>query len=1036
MEYQQFLLLLLFSFFQTHLYSGMCQMGDLDSTTDKEALLSFKLQVNDPRNALSGWTPNSSHCNWLGVSCSGNGSRVESLQLDRLGLAGTLVPSLSNLTFLQTLNLSHNLFHGQFQLHFGRLSLLQHIDLRNNSINGTVPASLSDCHNLETLRLSGNRFSGNIPSELGNLQRLRILEISVNNLTGSIPSSFRNLSSLSVLALARNKLVGEISREFGHLRNLQRIQLSENNLTGQIPYSIFNMTSLVYLSVTQNNLSGNLPDDIGQALPNLRELYLATNRIEGIIPASLSNASNIVSLDLSRNRFHGPIPLLGYMKKLFRLDLGSNSLSSTTAQNFQFIDSLANCAQLEYLMINSNRLSGEFPSVANLSSNMQHFCISDNLLNGSFPQGIEKFQNLISFSIEENSFTGEIPKSISTLRNVQGFLVHENMFSGEIPEIFANFTRVSVIIMGNNQFSGKIPTTLGECQKLQTLDLSWNRLNGSIPNGIFRLSDLGYLILVHNMLWGPLPSEVGNLKMLEVMDVSQNKLFGNLTSSISGCSSLLYLNMSSNNISGEIPNSLGNLISLEVLDLSSNNLSGRIPQDLENLQSLQMLNLSFNHLEGEVPTGKVFLNLSLFSIQGNNALCSSDQEIARNLELPRCKTRERKRNHLLKILVSAAGAAFFVCLTFCVVWALILRKKKRRENGSKSLLSLKGLPPMISYSDIRLATSNFADENLIGKGGFGSVYKGTFSANDNGSYSSNTTLAVKVLDLQISKAIQSYLTECEALRNVRHRNLVKIITSCSSIDHKGDQFKALVMDFMPNGNLDKWLYPEDVESGLCLTLQQRLNVTIDVASAMDYLHNDCEPPVVHCDLKPANVLLDENMAAHVGDFGLARFLSQNPSQAESSTMGVKGSIGYIAPEYGLGSKASTSGDVYSFGILLLEMFIAKKPTDEMFKEGLSLNKFASAVDSNQIYETVDPRLLKNDESLQQSSFITDSTDNSGSSNSTINSTDSDHWRSKYEKCLAAVISVGLSCAAQSAKDRLSMRETLTKLHDIKKVLLN
>ncbi|XWS35084.1 hypothetical protein CRYUN_Cryun21dG0095700 [Craigia yunnanensis] len=1035
MEYLQ-CLLLLFSLFQTHLYSGMCQMGDLDSRTDKEALLSFKHQVDDPQNALSGWTQNSSHCNWFGISCRSNGSRVESLQLGRLGLVGTLTPSLSNLTFLHTLNLSHNFFHGQFQLEFSRFSLLQHIDLRNNSINGTVPGILSDCPNLETLRLSGNKFSGSLPPELGNLRRLRILDISVNNLTGSLPPTFGNLSSLTFLRLARNKLLGEIPSEFGHLRNLQGIQLSDNYLAGQIPYSIFNITSLVFLSVTQNNLSGNLPNDIGQALPNLRELYLALNRFEGIIPGSLSNASNIEFLDLSRNKFQGPIPLLGNLRKLIKLDLGQNSLSSTTAQNFQLIDSLTNCTQLEHLLINSNSLSGEFPSVANLSSNIKQFCISDNLLTGNFPQGIEKFQNLISLSIEKNSFTGVIPKSIAILRNLQSFLVYQNMFSGEIPEIFANFTRVPEILMGNNQFSGKIPTSLGDCQQLQTLDLSWNRLNGSIPEEIFRLSGLNYLILVHNMLSGPLPSEVGNLKQLQVMDVSENKLSGNLTSSISGCSSLLYLNMSRNNISGEIPYSLGKLISLEVLDLSSNNISGTIPQALVNLKTLKMLNLSFNHLEGEVPKGKVFLNLSLFSIQGNHALCSSDQEIARNLELPQCNTRGRKRNHLLKILVSAAGAALFICLTFCFVWALISRNKKKREKDGKYSLSLKGLPPMISYSDIRLATSNFATENLIGKGGFGSVYKGTFSTSDHGACNNNTTLAVKVLDLQQSKAIQSFLAECEALRNIRHRNLVKIITSCSSVDHKGDQFKALVLEFMPNGNLDKWLYPEDDEPGLCLTFLQRMNIAIDVASAMDYLHNDCEPPIVHCDLKPSNVLLDENMAAHVGDFGLARFLSQNPSQGESSTMGVKGSIGYIAPEYGLGSKASTSGDVYSFGILLLEMFIAKKPTDGMFKEGLSLNKFASAVDSNQIFETADPRLLKNHGSLLQSSFNTDSSDSSSSSNSNINSTDSDHWPRKYEECLAAGIRVGLCCTSQSAKDRLSMRETLKKLHEINKILLN
>jgi serine/threonine protein kinase len=221
------------------------------------------------------------------------------------------------------------------------------------------------------------------------------------------------------------------------------------------------------------------------------------------------------------------------------------------------------------------------------------------------------------------------------------------------------------------------------------------------------------------------------------------------------------------------------------------------------------------------------------------------------------------------------------------------KKKHKEEKRTLTSTPLKGIPQNITYGDIRLATNNFSAANLVGKGGFGSVYKGVF---DTSSYESQTaTLAVKVLDLQQSKASKSFSAECEALKNVRHRNLVKVITCCSSIDYKGDDFKALVMQFMPNGNLEMSLYPEDLESGSSLTLLQRLNIAIDVASALDYLHNDCDPPIVHCDLKPANVLIDEDMVAHVADFGLARFLSQNPSEKHSSSLELKGSIGYIAP---------------------------------------------------------------------------------------------------------------------------------------------
>ncbi|GKV02159.1 hypothetical protein SLEP1_g14626 [Rubroshorea leprosula] len=851
MKFPQFLLL--FFLFHCILYLGITQIENFEAREEKEALLYFKSQLSDPQNALSGWTHNTSHCTWSGVLCSNNGSfGVQSLQLGGLGLTGPLSPQLANLTLLQNLNLSFNSFSGKIPLEFGRLSLLQHIDLTKNSISGNIPAILSACHNLTTLRLVANNLTGNLPPELGNLQALRILDVSVNSLTSKIPSTLGNLSSLTFLALARNQLVGEIPAELG-----------------------------------------NLPNEMGEAFPNLRQLFLAQNNFQGTIPVSITNSSIIEFLDLSRNKFHGPIPLFGNMKNLIRLDVGQNNLVSSTARNLQLIDSLANCTQLEYLMIYTNQLSGEFPSsVANLSANLQHFCFSDNLLTGSFPQGVENFQNLISVSIEKNSFTGEIPRTLAKLRNLQSFVAYQNMFSGNIPDFFGNFSRLSDLQLGINQFSGEIPRSLGDCRQLNTLNLAENRLTGIIPTEIFRLSSLTNLYLGQNLLRGFVPSEVGNLEQLEYFDVSGNHLSGNLTSSIGDCSSL--------------------------------------------------------------------------------------------------------------------------------------RKKKNKENKGNTTSPLKGFPPMISYSDIRHATSNFSAENLIGKGGFGSVYKAVLD---------NTTLAVKVLDMQASRAFKSFLTECEALRNIRHRNVVKIITSCSSIDYKGDEFKALIMEFMPNGNLDRWLYPvpEDVESGLCLTLLQRLNIAIDIASAMDYLHNDCNPPVVHCDLKPENVLLDEDMAAHVGDFGLARFISENLSQGKSSTIELKGSIGYIAPEYGLGGKASRSGDAYSFGILLLEIFIAKKPTDAMFKEGSSLNEFASAmtIDDQALNHIIDPRLFKNinDGTPMQSLSIT------SSSSSSSNRTNRSFRMENYEECLGAVIRVGLACAAQNARDRLSIREALAKLLQIKKSLL-
>jgi serine/threonine protein kinase len=204
----------------------------------------------------------------------------------------------------------------------------------------------------------------------------------------------------------------------------------------------------------------------------------------------------------------------------------------------------------------------------------------------------------------------------------------------------------------------------------------------------------------------------------------------------------------------------------------------------------------------------------------------------------------------------------------------------------------------ISYAEIDAATESFSAANLIGSGSSGNVYTGTLNIDD-----SLYIVAIKVLNLGIRGANRSFLRECEALRKIRHRNLVKVITVCSSFDHNGDEFKALILEFICNGNLEEWLHPNTTTNSMTfrsLSLMERLCIALDAAEALAYLHHQIEPSIVHCDIKPCNILLDDDIVAHVTDFGLAKIMHTEECKptgggTESSSLVIKGTIGYVAP---------------------------------------------------------------------------------------------------------------------------------------------
>ncbi|CAN6694732.1 unnamed protein product [Malus baccata var. baccata] len=938
-----------------------------------------------------------------------NLSALEGIELSSNQLSGSIPREIGNLTMVKGIYLDDNKFE-ELPNEIGSLGQLEELYVRNNALKGSAFMHVLNISSLTALALTGNNMSGSlpdnicehlssirlfylnrnqldglIPSKLWQCKELHELSLGHNNFCGSIPKSLGNLTYLTYIFLGDNYLTGTIPDKIGDLPQLETLALEINNLNGFIPSKLFNHSMIRQIGLSFNQLSGSLPANIGLDAPNLEVLYVARNNlVAGLLP-NLSNASKLRRLDMSLNSYTGPLPsTLCSLENLESLILFSNNLTidASTPQAASTLSCLFNLQKLRRLYLADNPLNTMIPaSRGNLSTSLLLVDLSISNIRGNIPVDIGNWSSLIALDLGNNQLSGAIPTPIQRLQNLQVLYLNDNKLRGHIPYELCQLNNLAELRLDGNQLSGSIPSCLGTLTAtLRKLSLQSNLLTSKIPSSLWELKYILYLNLSSNSLLGPLSEDIGRLKDMVGMDLSNNHFSGNIPGSIGGLQNMINFSLANNYLEGPIPTSVKTLLSLEFLDLSKNNLSGEIPKSLDALSHLKHLNLSFNKLQGEIPTGGPFGNFSADSFVSNGALCGASR-----LHVPLCKNRTKVKPNWRKAKYIISGVIPVILLAAAAL-ILILCKKRNVEVVRETASLHQVLWRRVSRLELVRATNGFHETNLLGTGGFGSVYRGTLS--------NGIDVAVKVFNLQLEGALKSFDKECEMLSNIRHRNLIKIISCCDELD-----FKALILQLMPNGSLEKWLYSPNRS----MNILQRLDIMKDVALALEYLHHGYSKPIVHCDLKPSNILLDDDMVAHVADFGIARLIGGGDSMTETMTLAT---IGYMAPEYGMEGSISTRGDVYSFGIVLMETFTKRKPTDEMFVGEMDLKEWIadSLFPNAAIGEVVDTDILGAEE---DGDFV-----------------------SKRD-CLLSVMRLALACSAALPGERINMKDAVVTLNKIK-----
>ncbi|KAF6150138.1 hypothetical protein GIB67_023093 [Kingdonia uniflora] len=790
------------------------------------------------------------------------------------------------------------------------------------------------------LSLSTMSLKGKLGSEISGLSALQSLDLSFNkDLTGSVSPSIGDLKNLNILILIGCGFTGNIPSEIGNLSALSFLALNSNNFSGNIPPTLGNLPELYWLDLADNQLTGPIP--VSTALtPGLdlllkaKHFHFNKNQLSGSIPPQLFNSSMIlIHVLLDGNKLTGSIPTtLGHVKSLEVLRLDRNSLKGPVPSN------LHNLTRLNELHLANNQLTGTVPDLTGMIS-LNYVDLSNNSFDPSGAPGwFSTIDSLTTLVMENGNLQGLVPAKLFSFPQIQQVLLKENQFNNSLE-------------MGNEISS-----------KLQLVDFQNNDITSVLLGSAYTKT----LILVGN----PVCNQLGNTNYCKLQQQEDSKDYSTSLANCGPDSCIAGQKLSPQSCECAVP--------------YEGTLYFRAPsfRDLTNatvFHSLEMnLWVNFNLTPGSVFLQNPFFNaddylqitMSLFPSTGKYFNRSKVQRIglafsnqiykpphgfgpcyliANSYNFP-----ENGGKMNLGIIIGISIGCVFLLLVLAGVAIYAIRQKKRAERAielSKPFASWApagkdsgGAPQLkgarwFSYDEVKKCTNNFLESNQIGSGGYGRVYRGILPSGE--------TVAIKRAQQGSMQGGAEFKTEIELLSRVHHKNVVGLIGFCFE---QGEQM--LVYEFMPNGTLKEGL---SGRSGIYLDWKRRLRIALGSARGLTYLHELANPPIIHRDVKSTNILLDENLTAKVADFGLSKLVADS-EKGHVSTQ-VKGTLGYLDPEYYMTQQLTDRSDVYSFGVVMLELISARQPIE---KGKYIVREIRTALDKNSehygLKEIMDPAI--------------------------------------------------------------------------------